>query len=52
VELKDEEGQRQAMKRHKELMGTRYIELFTSTKSDLVQVGALSNKYIIAMTER
>lgn len=37
VELKDEEAQREAMKRHKELMGNRYIELFTSTKADLIQ---------------
>ncbi len=39
VELKDEEAQREAMKRHKEKMGARYIEIFTSTKSALVQVG-------------
>lgn len=38
VELQDEGGQREAMKRHKELMGNRYIELFTSTKADLIQV--------------
>jgi len=42
VELKDEEGQKEAMKRHKEVMGTRYIELFTSSKADLVQVRVVS----------
>lgn len=40
VEFKDEESQKEAMKRHKEMMGTRYIELFTSTKADLVNVSA------------
>ncbi len=27
------------MKRHKELMGTRYIELFTSTKVSILGLG-------------
>lgn len=42
MELVDEQGQREAMKRHKDVMGSgdrkRYIELFISTKSDLYRV--------------
>lgn len=37
VEFLSEEAQLEAMKRHKEHMGSRYIELFKSTKADLLQ---------------
>lgn len=43
VELKSESGWRLAMQRHKELMGSRYIELFTSTKGDLMQARQLQS---------
>lgn len=37
VEFMSEEAQQEAMKRHKQHMGSRYIELFKSTKADLLQ---------------
>ncbi|CAD7695209.1 unnamed protein product [Ostreobium quekettii] len=37
VEFASEEAQLEAMKRHKEHMGSRYVELFKSTKADLLQ---------------
>jgi hypothetical protein len=37
VELADREAQNSAMMRHKELMGTRYIEIFHSNKMDKLQ---------------
>lgn len=37
VEFMSEEAQQDAMKRHKQHMGPRYIELFKSTKADLLQ---------------
>lgn len=37
VEFVNEESQLEAMKKHKQHMGSRYIELFKSTKADLLQ---------------
>eukprot|EP00198_Chlamydomonas_reinhardtii_P003461 XP_001692797.1 splicing factor [Chlamydomonas reinhardtii] len=37
VELQTEEAQREALKKHKESLGSRYIELFVSTKVDMIQ---------------
>lgn len=51
VELQTEDGQREAMKRHKELMGNRYIELFTSTKADLNQA-IQHNRLILGYANR
>ena len=41
VDFPTEESQKEALGRHKEAMGERYIELFLSTKANMVQVGAL-----------
>jgi predicted transcriptional regulator len=38
VELANEEALTLAMTRHKEVMGTRYIEVFNSSKMDKLQV--------------
>lgn len=38
MELVDQDGRRDAMGRHKELMGSRYIETFVSSKADMMQV--------------
>lgn len=40
VEFQSEEAQREALKKHKESIGSRYIELFVSTKLDMFQVAA------------
>lgn len=37
VEFMSEEAQQDAMKKHKQHIGPRYIELFKSTKADLLQ---------------
>eukprot|EP00210_Caulerpa_lentillifera_P005827 g5573.t1 len=37
VEFITEEDQQEAMKKHKQHIGTRYIEIFKSTKADLLQ---------------
>lgn len=39
VEFPSEEAQKEALGRHKGAMGERYIELFLSTKANMVQVG-------------
>lgn len=51
VEFPSEDAQKAAMKRHKELIGTRYIELFNSTKSDLLQA-IQQNKYVLGYANR
>jgi hypothetical protein len=38
IEVKDDEGRQRAMTRHKGMMGSRYIEVFASTKADMLQV--------------
>lgn len=37
VEFAHEEAQKEALKRHKEMLGTRYIEIFVSSRFDLQQ---------------
>lgn len=44
VEFGDDHDQSDAMKKHKEVMGTRYIEIFTSSKVDMLQA-IQQNKY-------
>ncbi len=39
MEFPSEEAQKEALGRHKGAMGERYIELFLSTKANMVQVG-------------
>ena len=39
VDFPTEDFQKEALGRHKEAMGERYIELFLSTKANMVQVG-------------
>lgn len=39
VEFPSDEAQKEALGRHKGAMGERYIELFLSTKANMVQVG-------------
>lgn len=51
IEFPTEEAQKEAMKRHKELIGTRYIELFNSTKSDMLQA-IQQNKYVLGYANR
>lgn len=51
VEFPSEEAQREAMKKHKNLVGTRYIELFVSTKSDMLQA-IQQNKYLLGYANR
>ena len=38
VDFPTEDAQKEALGRHKEAMGERYIELFLSTKANMVQV--------------
>ena len=38
VEFPTEEAQKEALGRHKDAMGERYIELFLSTKANMIQV--------------
>ena len=38
VEFPTEEAQKDALGRHKDAMGERYIELFLSTKANMIQV--------------
>jgi epithelial splicing regulatory protein 1/2 len=47
--VKTEHEAAQALLKHKEIMGTRYIELFRSTTAEVQQVGfiILSNNEII-----
>ena len=40
VEFGSEEAQKEALKRHKNEMGERYIELFLSTKANMLQARA------------
>ncbi len=40
VEFASEEAQKEAVKRHKNEMGERYIELFLSTKANMLQARA------------
>jgi hypothetical protein len=40
VEFPNEDAQKEALKRHKNEMGERYIELFLSTKANMIQVRA------------
>ncbi|KAG2492229.1 hypothetical protein HYH03_009473 [Edaphochlamys debaryana] len=51
VELQTEEAQREALKKHKESMGTRYIELFVSTKVDMIQA-IQQNRLILGYSNR
>lgn len=51
VEVQDEEAQKEAMKCHKNMIGTRYIELFTSTKADLIQA-IQHNRLILGYANR
>jgi epithelial splicing regulatory protein 1/2 len=39
LELQSEEAQTEALKKHKESMGSRYIELFVSSRAEIMQVG-------------
>eukprot|EP00951_Prasinocladus_malaysianus_P004499 scaffold31525_cov46-Prasinocladus_malaysianus.AAC.1 len=43
VEFADDVALKEAMKRHKNSIGNRYIELFSSTKGDMLQAGRHSN---------
>lgn len=45
VEFESDEAHKEAMKRHKEMIGTRYIELFVSSKVDMYQA-MQHNKYV------
>ncbi|KAK9809304.1 hypothetical protein WJX73_002890 [Symbiochloris irregularis] len=45
VELTTEAAQQEALKRHKEKMGSRYIELFVSSKGDMLQAIQLHGYY-------
>jgi len=38
VEFPSEEAQKEALKRHKNEIGDRYIELFVSSKANMMQV--------------
>ncbi|GMH42052.1 hypothetical protein BSKO_09971 [Bryopsis sp. KO-2023] len=51
VEFMSEEAQQDAMKRHKQHMGSRYIELFKSTKADLLQA-LQQNRFYKEQAER
>ncbi len=45
VEFPTEEAQKEALGRHKDAMGERYIELFLSTKANMIQVKRLIKQY-------
>jgi hypothetical protein len=45
AEFDTDEAHKEAMKRHKEMIGTRYIELFVSSKVDMYQA-MHHNKYV------
>lgn len=51
IELPTEEAQQQAMAKHKEKMGPRYIELFHSSKGDMLQA-IQQNGYYLGQAER
>ncbi|KAG2431083.1 hypothetical protein HXX76_009616 [Chlamydomonas incerta] len=51
VELQTEEAQREALKKHKESLGARYIELFVSTKVDMIQA-IQQNRMILGYSNR
>ena len=51
VEFMSEQCQQEAMKKHKEHMGSRYIELFKSTKADLLQA-LQQNRFYQEQAER
>ncbi|KAG2448080.1 hypothetical protein HYH02_007105 [Chlamydomonas schloesseri] len=51
VELQTEEAQREALKKHKESLGSRYIELFVSTKVDMIQA-IQQNRMILGYSNR
>ena len=51
VEFMNEQCQQEAMKKHKEHMGSRYIELFKSTKADLLQA-LQQNRFYQEQAER
>lgn len=46
VEFASEDAQKEAFKRHKNMMGSRYVELFNSTKGDMVQAAQQSMYYL------
>ena len=45
VEFPTEEAQKEALGRHKNAMGERYIELFLSTKANMIQVQRLIKQH-------
>ena len=51
MEFQDEDGQQEALKRHKARLGARYIELFVSSKDDLYQA-VQQNGYYVGKEER
>ncbi|GLC45210.1 hypothetical protein PLESTB_000724600 [Pleodorina starrii] len=51
VEFQTEDAQREALKKHKESMGARYIELFVSTKVDMIQA-IQQNRLILGYSNR
>ncbi|GIL55297.1 hypothetical protein Vafri_10859 [Volvox africanus] len=51
VEFQTEDAQREALKKHKESMGSRYIELFVSTKVDMIQA-IQQNRLILGYSNR
>ncbi len=51
VELQTEEAQREALKKHKETIGSRYIELFVSTKADMIQA-IQQNRMVLGFSNR
>lgn len=51
VEFQTEEAQRDTLKKHKEAIGSRYIELFVSTKVDMFQA-IQQNRMILGYSNR
>lgn len=51
VELQTEDAQREALKKHKETIGSRYIELFVSTKADMIQA-IQQNRMVLGFSNR
>ncbi|PNH00813.1 Epithelial splicing regulatory protein 1 [Tetrabaena socialis] len=51
VELQTEDAQREALKKHKESIGARYIEIFVSTKVDMIQA-IQQNRLVLGYSNR